>query len=173
MQTIFQCVARELFRNDISWGRIAALYSLSGGLAIDCVKVRPSFNLIFDGIVFPTSMFICHQRRSPTSIFVLITSSATRTDSIGSIFGHKRLMRRTCLRQLGHPEYIMTIVNALALFVERDLAQWIAQQGGWVGFLHVTLSRSHELNRSKFCPNHQVRVEDYIGLTLGNDCRDR
>ncbi|XP_003741434.1 uncharacterized protein LOC100902780 [Galendromus occidentalis] len=70
VQTIFQCVARELFRNDISWGRIAALYSLSGGLAIDCVK-------------------------------------------------------------LGHPEYIMTIVNALALFVERDLASWIAQQGGW------------------------------------------
>ncbi|OQR67900.1 hypothetical protein BIW11_04667 [Tropilaelaps mercedesae] len=25
----------------------------------------------------------------------------------------------------------MTIVNSLALFVERDLAHWIAQQGGW------------------------------------------
>ncbi|XP_022661382.1 uncharacterized protein LOC111250413 isoform X2 [Varroa destructor] len=74
VQTVFECVARELFRNDISWGRVAALYSLSGGLAIDCVK-------------------------------------------------------------LGHPEYIMTIVNSLALFVERDLAQWIAQQGGWTALI--------------------------------------
>ncbi|KAH9371004.1 hypothetical protein HPB48_016993 [Haemaphysalis longicornis] len=71
VQNVFEAVARELFRNDISWGRIVALYSVSGGLAIDCVK-------------------------------------------------------------LGHPEYVLGLVQALGLFVERDLATWISQQGGWV-----------------------------------------
>ncbi|XP_050043112.1 bcl-2-related ovarian killer protein-like [Dermacentor andersoni] len=70
VQNVFEAVARELFRNDISWGRIVALYSVSGGLAVDCVK-------------------------------------------------------------LGHPEYVLGLVQALGLFVERDLATWISQQGGW------------------------------------------
>lgn len=70
VQNVFEAVARELFRNDISWGRIVALYSVSGGLAVDCVK-------------------------------------------------------------LGHPEYVLALVQALGLFVERDLASWISQQGGW------------------------------------------
>ncbi|KAH7961373.1 hypothetical protein HPB52_008578 [Rhipicephalus sanguineus] len=73
VQNVFEAVARELFRNDISWGRIVALYSVSGGLAVDCVK-------------------------------------------------------------LGHPEYVLGLVQALGLFVERDLATWISQQGGWAGW---------------------------------------
>ncbi|KAL3217687.1 hypothetical protein MRX96_032120 [Rhipicephalus microplus] len=33
--------------------------------------------------------------------------------------------------KLGHPEYVLGLVQALGLFVERDLATWISQQGGW------------------------------------------
>ncbi|XP_064456592.1 bcl-2-related ovarian killer protein homolog B-like [Ornithodoros turicata] len=73
-QNVLEAVARELFRNDISWGRIVALYSVSGGLAVDCVK-------------------------------------------------------------LGHPEYVLGLVQALGLFVERDLAAWIGQQGGWTALV--------------------------------------
>ena len=37
-----------------------------------------------------------------------------------------------CVRS-GHPEYLMALIDATALVVERDAAAWIAQQGGWVG----------------------------------------
>ena len=36
-----------------------------------------------------------------------------------------------CVRS-GHPEYLVTLIDATALVVERDAATWIAQQGGWV-----------------------------------------
>jgi len=37
--------------------------------------------------------------------------------------------------KLGHPEYIFGIVEAVALVIERDLANWMINQGGWVSLL--------------------------------------
>lgn len=71
VDNLLQTLARELFRNDISWGRIVALFAVTGALASDCVRV-------------------------------------------------------------GHPEYVLTLVESLGTFVDRDLATWITQQGGWV-----------------------------------------
>ena len=39
-----------------------------------------------------------------------------------------------CVRQ-GHPEYLYGIVEAAGLVIERDVANWIANQGGWVGVI--------------------------------------
>jgi len=39
-----------------------------------------------------------------------------------------------CVRQ-GHPEYLYGLVEAAGLVIERDVATWIANQGGWVGIL--------------------------------------
>jgi len=39
-----------------------------------------------------------------------------------------------CVRS-GHPEYLMALIDATALVVERDAAAWIAQQGGWTALL--------------------------------------
>jgi len=39
-----------------------------------------------------------------------------------------------CVRQ-GHPEYLYGIVEAAGLVIERDVANWIANQGGWVAIL--------------------------------------
>ena len=36
-----------------------------------------------------------------------------------------------CVRQ-GHPEYLYGLVEAAGLVIERDVANWIANQGGWV-----------------------------------------
>jgi BCL2-related ovarian killer protein len=36
-----------------------------------------------------------------------------------------------CVR-IGHAEYITSLIETFATFVDRDLASWIAQQGGWV-----------------------------------------
>ena len=34
----------------------------------------------------------------------------------------------------GHPEYLYGLVEAAGLVIERDVATWIANQGGWVSF---------------------------------------
>lgn len=39
-----------------------------------------------------------------------------------------------CVRQ-GHPEYLYGLVEAAGLVIERDVANWIANQGGWVAIL--------------------------------------
>ncbi|XP_054159346.1 bcl-2-related ovarian killer protein homolog A-like [Oppia nitens] len=70
IQSILQIISQELFRNDITWARIAALFAITGALAVDCVQV-------------------------------------------------------------GHPEYILPIIDTFTAFVDRDIAGWIAQQGGW------------------------------------------
>lgn len=39
-----------------------------------------------------------------------------------------------CVRQ-GHPEYLYGLVETAGLVIERDVANWIANQGGWVAIL--------------------------------------
>ena len=45
-----------------------------------------------------------------------------------------------CVRQ-GHPEYLYGLVEAAGLVIERDVATWIANQGGWVSSLNFVKSR--------------------------------
>ena len=71
VRNILSSVARELFKTDISWGKIVSLYAVAGGLAVDSVRQ-------------------------------------------------------------GHPEYLYGLVETMGLVVERDIATWMAQQGGWV-----------------------------------------
>ncbi|CAL1262294.1 unnamed protein product [Larinioides sclopetarius] len=70
VHNVFAAVAEEIFRGDVSWGRIVALFAMTGALAMDCVKG-------------------------------------------------------------GHPEYVLGLVQRMGIFVERDVAAWICQQGGW------------------------------------------
>lgn len=37
-QSVLQLISQELFRNDITWARIAALYAITGALAVDSVQ---------------------------------------------------------------------------------------------------------------------------------------
>ena len=37
-QSVLQVISQELFRNDITWARIAALYAITGALAVDSVQ---------------------------------------------------------------------------------------------------------------------------------------
>lgn len=68
-------ICQEMTRTDISWDRIAALFSLFGAMSLDCVR-------------------------------------------------------------LGAPEHVGPILDGFIGFVERDLAYWISQQGGWESFLY-------------------------------------
>jgi len=72
VRNVLSSVSRELFKTDVSWGKIVSLYAVAGGLAVDCVRQ-------------------------------------------------------------GHPEYLFGgLVETMGMVVERDVANWMAQQGGWV-----------------------------------------
>lgn len=66
-------ICQEMTRSEISWCRIAALFSLFGAMSLDCVRI-------------------------------------------------------------GAPEHVGPIADGFVEFVERDLALWISQQGGWESF---------------------------------------
>ena len=78
VRNVLSSIARDLFRSDISWGKIASLYCVAGGLAVDCVRQ-------------------------------------------------------------GHPEYLFGLVETMGMVVERDVANWMAQQGGWVSGVRNTV----------------------------------
>ena len=71
LRTNFAAVAEQIFKGDITWGKIVSLFSLAGAFAVDCV-------------------------------------------------------------QCGHAEYMNTIVSSFENFVDTNLSEWIAMQGGWV-----------------------------------------
>lgn len=35
---LLSTIARDLFRTDITWGKVVALFAITGGLALDCVR---------------------------------------------------------------------------------------------------------------------------------------
>ncbi|XP_037090222.1 uncharacterized protein LOC119110486 [Pollicipes pollicipes] len=74
VRAVVNSVAVDLFRTEVTWGRIIALYAVAGGLAVECVK-------------------------------------------------------------LGHPEYLMGLIESMGMVAERDTGQWIASQGGWAALL--------------------------------------
>ena len=43
----------------------------------------------------------------------------------------------TCIVISIYSEYLYGLVEAAGLVIERDVANWIANQGGWVGYLFL------------------------------------
>ena len=70
-QEILELISREIFRNSITWPKIASFYAVAGALAIDCFK-------------------------------------------------------------FGHPEYANGLIKKVSVFIDKELATWIVQKGGWV-----------------------------------------
>ncbi|RWS03254.1 uncharacterized protein B4U79_11942, partial [Dinothrombium tinctorium] len=56
VQHVLQIIAQELFRNEITWERIAAYYAIAGALAVDCIKTGHSDYLL--GLIDALSGFI-------------------------------------------------------------------------------------------------------------------
>jgi hypothetical protein len=45
-----------------------------------------------------------------------------------------------CVKQ-GHPEFLAALVEAVGdIFIEREVASWVASQGGWVRKLRMSRS---------------------------------
>lgn len=64
-------VGNELFKSDITWGKVVSIFCVAGGLAVDSV---------------------CQ----------------------------------------GHPEYLHNLMDGMMEVFDNDLAEWIANNGGWV-----------------------------------------
>lgn len=44
LQLLVTSVAKDLFRSEITWSKIAALFAFTGGIAVDCVRQgRPEY----------------------------------------------------------------------------------------------------------------------------------
>lgn len=93
-------VCQEMIRSDISWSRIAAMYSLVGSIALDCVR-------------------------------------------------------------LGLSEYVGPLMEEFINFIERDVAAWISQQGGFESFLY-----NHRAKRSLFNANGPDAIVAFLIVTL-------
>ena len=35
---LLSAIARDLFRSDITWGKVVSLFAIAGGLSVDCVR---------------------------------------------------------------------------------------------------------------------------------------
>lgn len=57
-----------------------------------------------------------------------------------------------CVRS-GHPEYIYSIVEAMATSIENDLATWIAENGGWVSKVFIVINSLKTKRLLKKCAN--------------------
>lgn len=64
-----------------------------------------------------------------------LTRSEITWCSIAALFAIFGAMSLDCLR-LGQPEYVCPLLEGFLDFVERDLAWWISQQGGWEAYLY-------------------------------------
>lgn len=64
-----------------------------------------------------------------------MTRSEISWDRITALFSLFGAMSLDCVR-LGAPEHVGPILDGFIGFVERDLALWISQQGGWESFLY-------------------------------------
>ncbi|KFM74886.1 Bcl-2-related ovarian killer protein-like protein, partial [Stegodyphus mimosarum] len=82
VHNVFAAVAEEIFRNDVTWGRIVALFAMTGALAMDCVKTgHPEYVL---GLVQRMGIFvesdlapwICQQGGWLQEFFVVSYSSS-------------------------------------------------------------------------------------------------
>lgn len=70
-----------------------------------------------------------------TTICREMTRAEISWDRITALFSLFGAMSLDCVR-LGAPEHVGPILDGFIGFVERDLALWIAQQGGWESFLY-------------------------------------
>lgn len=88
-----------------------------------------------------------------------------RIVALFSLFG---AMSLDCVR-LGAPEHVGPILDGFIEFVERDLALWISQQGGWESFLYK-FSSGHSLR--KFASSVVILVVPLVAVLLCLQCKD-
>lgn len=135
-----------LFNRRLGLQRLRSVANLPGGLAVCDVFVQLdalSMELerrhpkLYTGVSRQMGLTLASEK-SITKMLSSMAHDIFRTDiswfKIASFYGLVSGAAVDCVRQ-GHPEYLYGLVEAAGLVIERDVANWIAQQGGWSSML--------------------------------------
>jgi len=137
---------RGLFTRKLGLQRLRSLASLPGGLAVCDVFVQLealSLELerkhpkLYAGACRQMGMTVVTEKmiaKNLSNMALHIFKKDITWFKVASFYNLVSSAAVDCVRQ-GHPEYLYGLVEAAGLVIERDVANWIANQGGWVGML--------------------------------------
>lgn len=161
---------RGLFTRKLGLQRLRSVASLPGGLAVVDVFVQlEALSLELErkhgklytgvcrqmGLAVGTEKAIC---KNLSSMAHNLFKKDITWFKVASFYNLVSGAAVDCVRQ-GHPEYLYGLVEAAGLVIERDVATWIANQGGWVAILSKYRTPS---NDSVF----QVIALSVVGLVV-------
>merc|ERR1719384_2827240 len=161
---------RGLFSRKLGLQRLRSVASLPGGLAVVDVFVQlEALSLELErkhgklytgvcrqmGVAVGTEKAIC---KNLSSMAHNLFKKDITWFKVASFYNLVSGAAVDCVRQ-GHPEYLYGLVEAAGLVIERDVATWIANQGGWVAILSKYRTPS---NDSVF----QVIALSVVGLVV-------
>jgi len=161
---------RGLFTRKLGLQRLRSVASLPGGLAVVDVFVQlEALSLELErkhgklytgvcrqmGVAVGTEKAIC---KNLSSMAHNLFKKDITWFKVASFYNLVSGAAVDCVRQ-GHPEYLYGLVEAAGLVIERDVATWIANQGGWVAILSKYRTPS---NDSVF----QVIALSVVGLVV-------
>merc|ERR1719510_1114972 len=137
---------RGLFTRKLGLQRLRSVASLPGGLAVVDVFVQlEALSLELErkhgklytgvcrqmGVAVGTEKAIC---KNLSSMAHNLFKKDITWFKVASFYNLVSGAAVDCVRQ-GHSEYLYGLVEAAGLVIEREVATWIANQGGWVGML--------------------------------------
>jgi len=137
---------RGLFTRKLGLQRLRSLASLPGGLAVCDVFVQlealsleleRKYPKLYTGVCRQMGIAVVTEKiiaKNLSSMALHIFKKDITWFKVASFYNLVSAAAVDCVRQ-GHPEYLYGIVEAAGLVIERDVANWIANQGGWVAIL--------------------------------------
>lgn len=137
---------RGLFTRKLGLQRLRSLASLPGGLAVCDVFVQlealsleleRKYPKLYAGSCRQMGLTVVTEKmiaKNLSNMALHIFKKDITWFKVASFYNLVSSAAVDCVRQ-GHPEYLYGLVEAAGLVIERDVATWIANQGGWVGML--------------------------------------
>ena len=136
---------RGLFTRKLGLQRLRSLASLPGGLAVCDVflqlealslELERKYPKLYAGSCRQMGMTVVTEKmiaKNLSNMALHIFKKDISWFKVASFYNLVSSVAVDCVRQ-GHPEYLYGLVEAAGLVIERDVANWIANQGGWVSF---------------------------------------
>ena len=134
---------RGLFTRKLGLQRLRSLASLPGGLAV-CdvfvqlealsIELERKYPKLYAGACRQMGMTVVTEKmiaKNLSNMALHIFKKDITWFKVASFYNLVSSAAVDCVRQ-GHPEYLYGLVEAAGLVIERDVATWIANQGGWV-----------------------------------------
>ena len=173
---------RGLFTRKLGLQRLRSLASLPGGLAVCDVFVQlealsleleRKYPKLYAGVCRQMGMTVVTEKmiaKNLSNMALHIFKKDITWFKVASFYNLVSSAAVDCVRQ-GHPEYLYGLVEAAGLVIERDVATWIANQGGWVSCHPCRYSFRYVCNGSFISVNQSSNI-DRNCLKLGGQVDD-